>query len=142
MPVGVYVYFNGNCREAVDFYSRVFSTKSPKFMAFGDAPPNPAMPMSEEAKNLIMHTELEIDGSKVMFSDVFPGSSYIAGNMISLIFNCRNLESMKVIFDQLKEGGAVEMELQATFWSQGYGFLVDKFGVGWQFNYDSGETNA
>lgn len=139
MPVGIYVYFNGNCREAVEFYAQVFATEKPKIMAFGDAPPNPNMTIPEGAKNLIMHTELDIDGSKVMFSDTYPGSPFITGNNISLIFSSKSLEEMKVIFNQLKEGGTVTMELQATFWSQGYGSLIDKYGVGWQFNYDSGE---
>ena len=49
------------------------------------------------------------------------------------------MDEIKSIFNKLKEGGTVSMELQETFWSKYYGFVVDKFGIGWQVNYDSGE---
>jgi len=142
MPVEVYINFNGNCREAVEFYAQIFGAGKPQIMTFGDAPPNPEMSMPEEAKSLVMHTELTISGSRVMFSDVFPGTPYTSGNNISLVLNMDNLEEMKSIFNQLKTGGTVIMELQETFWSKGYGYLSDRFGVGWQFNYGSHREGA
>ncbi|MDQ0200441.1 VOC family protein [Neobacillus ginsengisoli] len=139
MSVDVYLNFNGNCREAVEFYAQVFGTEKPKFMTFGESPPNPEYPLPEEAKNLIMHTRLNIDGSNVMFSDVFPGMPFIEGNNINLSFVSKNLDEVKSSFNKLKEGGTVGMELQETFWSKCYGQLTDKFGIHWQFNYDNGE---
>jgi uncharacterized glyoxalase superfamily protein PhnB len=68
-----YINFNGNCREAVRFYAEAFGVPQQKIMAFGDMPPDPGFPLSEESKNLVMHTYLEIADSKVMFSDVPPG---------------------------------------------------------------------
>ncbi len=76
MAVDAYLNFNGNCREAVEFYAQVFGTEEPKLMTFGQAPPNPEYPLPEEAKNLIMHTRLTIFGSNVMFSDTFPGMPF------------------------------------------------------------------
>lgn len=134
MSVGVYIYFDGNCREAVDFYTQVFNTEKPKIMAFGAMPANPQMPIPEEAKNRIMHTELTIGGSTVMFSDTFPGTPHIVGNNVCLMVDSDNVNELKTWFDQLKAGGRVQMELQETFWSKCYGFLIDKFGIGWQFN--------
>lgn len=71
MSVDVYINFNGNCREAVEFYAQVFGTETPQIMTFGETPPNPEFPLPDEAKNLVMHTRLNIEGSNVMFSDVF-----------------------------------------------------------------------
>ncbi|WP_391559672.1 VOC family protein [Robertmurraya sp.] len=139
MAVDVYINFNGNCREAVEFYAQVYGTDQPQFMTFGDAPPNPEFTLPEEAKNLIMHTRLNIIGSNVMFSDVFPGMPFVAGNNISLAVVSKNMEEIRSSFSKLKEGGTVRMELQETFWSKCYGSLTDKFGIEWQFNYDSGE---
>lgn len=141
MSVDVYINFNGNCREAVEFYAQVFETEQPQFMTFGEAPPNPEYPLPEEAKNLIMHTRLSIDGSNVMFSDVFPGMPFNAGNNISLSIVSNNMEKIKSYFAKLKNGGTVGMELQETFWSKCYGSLTDKFGIEWQFNYDSGDMH-
>jgi PhnB protein len=138
MPVQVYLNFNGNCREAVEFYSKVFQTEQPQIMTFGDSPSDPQFPMTDEIKKLIMHTFLMIEGSKVMFSDVPPDMPFIQGNNISLILGSNNIEKLKSMFHQLKEGGTVQMDLQETFWSKCYGFVTDKYGIGWQFNYDDG----
>ncbi|MCL6458542.1 MAG: VOC family protein, partial [Gorillibacterium sp.] len=138
MAIDVYMYFNGNCREVVDFYAQVFETDKPRIMTYGEAPPSPEFVLPEEAKNLIMHAQLNIVGSNVMFSDVFPGSPFIAGNNISLTIVNNNIETIKVLFNKLKEGGKVSMELQETFWSKCYGSLKDKFGIDWQLSYDNG----
>ncbi|WP_141434219.1 VOC family protein [Bacillus sp. 03113] len=140
MSVDVYLNFNGKCREAVEFYAQVFGTDEPQIMTFGEAPPHPDFPLPEEAKNLVMHTRLNIDGSNVMFSDVFPGMPFIEGNNVTLAFINKDINEIKSIFHKLKEGGTVGMELQETFWSKLYGQVTDKFGIHWQLNYDNGES--
>ncbi|MCX7749043.1 MAG: VOC family protein [Clostridia bacterium] len=137
MAVNAYIRFNGNCREAVEFYAQVFGTGQPKIMTFGDVPSDPQFPLPNEAKNLVMHTQLHISGSTVMFSDSPPGMPYIAGNNFSLAIVSKNLDEIKSWFHKLKEGGKVILDLQETSWSKCYGFLTDKFGIGWQFNYES-----
>ncbi|KQU22537.1 MULTISPECIES: VOC family protein [Peribacillus] len=139
MSVDVYINFNGNCREAVEFYAQVFGTETPQIMTFGETPPNPEFPLPDEAKNLVMHTRLNIEGSNVMFSDVFPGMPFVEGNNISLAVVNKNMDEIKSIFNKLKEGGTVVMDLQETFWSKLYGQVTDKFGIIWQLNYDTGE---
>lgn len=138
MSLGVYINFNGNCREAVEFYADVFGTEKPKFMTFGDVPPNPEFPHREEIKNLIMHTVLMIHGSAIMFSDISPEFPFQAGDNISLVLSMDNMDEMRTLFQRLKEGGEVEMELQETFWSKLYGYVRDKYGIWWQLSY-SGE---
>lgn len=139
MAIDVYLNFNGNCREAVEYYAEVFGTETPKFMTFGDSPQDPNYPLPEEAKNLIMHTRLNINGSNVMFSDTFPGMPFVEGNNISLSYQSNNMEEITSLFNKLKEGGKVGMELQETFWSKAYANLTDKFGIQWQLNFDNGE---
>lgn len=139
MAVNVYINFNGNCREAVEFYADVFGTEKPQIMTFGDTPPNPAFPLPEEAKNLIMHAKLNITGSTVMFSDNFPGSDYVVGTNVSLSVTSTDIDEVKSLFDKIKVGGNVFMELHETFWSKCYGNVTDKFGIEWQFSYDNGE---
>jgi len=136
MSVDVYLNFNGNTREVVEFYTKVFGTERPQMMTFGDAPPNPEYPLPEEAKDLIMHTRLTINGSNVMFSDTFPGSPFVIGNNVSLAYVGEDIDEIKMIFHKLCDGGKVEMELQETFWSKCYGSVTDKFGIHWMFNYE------
>lgn len=139
MGVEVYLVFNGNCREAVEFYKEAFNTEQPEYMTFADAPPNPDFVIPEEAKSLIMHTYLMIDGSRVMFSDNFPGMPYTVGNNISVTVVSDDEGFIRSSFEKLQAGGNVSMPLQETFWSKCFGSLKDKFGVEWQLSLDSGE---
>ncbi len=75
MGVEVYLVFNGNCREAAEFYAEVFKTEKPVIQTFGEAHNDPNFEMPEEAKNLVMHTRLNIAGSRVMFSDTLARST-------------------------------------------------------------------
>lgn len=136
MPVEVYLNFNGNCREAAMYYAKVFETDAPQIMTFGDTPPNPEYPLPEEAKDLVMHTRLNINGSTVMFSDVFPGMPFIQGNNVSLSLLSQDEDKLRTWFSRLQDGGTVSMELQETFWSKCYGNLTDRFGIEWQFNLE------
>ncbi|MEH7239146.1 VOC family protein [Bacillus sp. JJ1562] len=139
MSVDVYLVFNGNCREAVEFYAKVFNCETPKIMTFGQSPQSPEYQLPEEAKDLVMHSRLNIDGSNVMFSDNFPGQPYTVGDNVTLALISKNVNDLKSWYEQLKDGGTVVMELQETFWSKLYGQVTDKFGIQWQINYDSGE---
>lgn len=129
-----YLNFNGNCRDAVAFYEEVFGTEKAKLITFSDLPENPDFPMPKEAKNLIMHAELEICGSRIMFSDLFPGAPFTSGGQISIAIISDNKEKLKQYFLKLREGGTVEMEPGEVPWSGYYGSLVDRYGVNWQLN--------
>lgn len=136
MAVQVYINFNGNCREAVDYYSKVFETEQPKFLLFGDAPADDSFPLTDEAKKLVMHTELNIEDGRIMFSDVPPGMPFTQGNNITLTVVTNDTEKIRKAFERLKEGGNVMMDLQETFFSKLYGFVIDKYGIGWQLSYE------
>ncbi|MGJ7921227.1 VOC family protein [Neobacillus sp. LXY-4] len=140
MAVEVYLTFNGNCREAMEFYAEAFGSAKPEIMSFGEAPPNPDFQLPDEAKNLVMHSRVTISGSNVMASDTYPGSPYTVGNNVSVTVITKDVDELKTAFNKLKEGGKVGMELQETFWSKCYGMLTDKFGVAWQFSHESDET--
>ncbi len=136
MPVQPYINFNGNCREAVEYYTKVFGAAKPEIMSFGDAPEDMDFPVTEETKDLVMHTALEIEGSTVMFSDVPPGMPFILGNNIGLVIISKDMDRIRSMFNALKAEGTVVMDLQETFWSKLYGMVTDKFGIAWQFHHD------
>ena len=143
MRFDIYLFFNGNCREAVSFYADVFKTDPPEISTYGDMPPDhEASPndfVTEESKDLVMHTSLYVNGNALMFSDVLPGMQHVVGNNFSITISSDNMDEIRTLFNRLKEGGSVEMDLQETFWSKAFGMLTDKFGVNWQITYDGGE---
>jgi len=109
MGVEVYLVFNGNCREAAEFYAEAFNTEKPVIQTFGETPTDPNFEMPEEAKNLVMHTRLNIAGSRVMFSDTWPGQPYTVGNNVTVAVISDDEEYLRKSFDALKEGGQVVM---------------------------------
>ena len=140
MSVNPYINFPGNCREAVEYYAGVFQTGKPAMMTFGEMPPDPNFAVPEEAKDLVLHARLQISGTSVMFSDLFPGMKSTVGNNISLTVISTSRDEILNGFNKLREGGTVQMDLQQTFWSKLYGDLTDKYRIHWQFSLDSGET--
>ncbi|HMM69497.1 VOC family protein [Gudongella oleilytica] len=135
MSVSVYLNFDGNCKEAVEYYRSVFRADPQQIMTFGEGPSDPAYPIPEEAKDRIVHTFLDIKGMRLMFSDIWPGMEFIVGNNMSMIVVDKDMDEIKRLYEELKEGGKVEMELQETFWSKAYASIVDRFGVCWQLSH-------
>lgn len=99
-------------------------------MRYGEAPPNPAFPIREEDKNLVLHAEMTISGTKLNFSDTQDTVS--EGSMISLAVDFKTEGEVREAFEQLMQGGEVLMELAPQFFSPLYGWVIDKFGVSWQ----------
>lgn len=126
-----YLVFNGNCEAAVNFYQAALGGEI-QILHFGDAPPNPAFPVPDHVKNLVLHAELRKDGHVIRFSDTFPNTPYNTGNNISFSLEFDTKEATEAMFKVLSEGGSIEMELQETFFSPLYGKFTDKFGVMWQ----------
>lgn len=138
MAMEIYMYFDGNAAEAIEFYSKVFETEVNEIMTYGDMPSDPDVVIPENQKALILNASLTINGTYVMFSDVFPemnDTPLIKGNSITLVISKNDKEYIKNLFDKLKEGGKVEMELGETFWSEIFGSVCDKFGNTWELNY-------
>ncbi len=135
MAFDVFLNFDGNCREAVEFYAKVFKTGKPKFMTYGEAPGGGT---DKKDKDRILYSSLPIYGCNVMFSD-FPSSmKFIRGNSIGLTIGTEDKEEVKYLFNELKKNGTVHMDLQKTFWSDLYGMVTDKYGILWHLSYASG----
>jgi len=134
--------FFGNCRETVAFYAKVFKTDKARIMTYGEMPPDPNYPLSDEVKNLVANTMLMIKDNVIMFSDTPPGMPFTQGNNITIIISSDDMDEIKTLYEKLKEGGTVGMKLQETFWSKAYGTLTDKFGIGWQVNFDNGQMTT
>ncbi len=141
MSLNTYIRFNGNCRQAVEYYAEVFGCQKPNLMTFGQFHSEADFPMSEEVKNQVMHTSLSIDGHDIMFSDCPPGMPITQGNNFSLAYSSQDRDLITRIFHCLRDsGGQVIMELSETFWSDCYGSIIDKFGISWQFTHDIGKA--
>ena len=135
MALEIYLNFEGNCYEAVSFYSKIFKTEMQNVMYYSDMPENPDFPLTDEVKKMVLHTFLNINVTTVMFSDCPPNIPLKFGNNTALVINKDNTEEIKELFNALKEDGTVVMDLQETFWSRLYAFVEDKYGILWHLIY-------
>ena len=137
--VNAYLTFNGNCKEAFDFYKSVFGGEYPYVGTFADMPPTDGKPLSEADKKRIMHISLPISKETIIMGSDTTGewaSHYKAGNNFSLSLNAGSKDEADRLFHALSAGGQVTMPLQDTFWGAYFGMWTDKFGINWMVNYD------
>ncbi|MGL4670559.1 MAG: VOC family protein [Methanobacteriaceae archaeon] len=125
-----YIVFNGNCEEAMKLYEKVFKSNDSEIMRYSDAPEDPDFLITDEMKNLVLHGEMTIDGTVFNFSDTY--EEYIPGNIMSIAVKLDSEEEIKRIFNELKEGATIHMDIEPTFFSPMYGVLTDRFGLNWQ----------
>lgn len=138
MSLNVYLNFEGNSREAIQTYAKIFRVPVPEIMRFGDVPPAPGMPPTPpEVMDLVMHCQLDYAGSCIMFSDTFPGMTLNQGNNVQLLLGLKDLDELSRVFNELAAEGTITMPLQETFWTKAYGALIDKFGIHWQVNFEA-----
>ena len=132
MQLEMFINFNGDCREAVEFYAKVFKSTVNNLMTYGDAPPDPNYTVPEADKNRVMYAGIPFGGMTVMFMDYPSGSSMTAGDNIHPTISTDDKDEVTRLFNELKAGGVVCMELGKTFFSEWYGMVRDKFGITWQ----------
>ena len=138
MAVVAYINFKGNCREAIGFYADVFGAQAPEIKTYGSQ--GGEFPLPEAVKDLVMHAELNIMGTTVMLSDVFDADTYQVGNNISLTLISDDQKALEDAFHKLEIGGQVTVPLQQTFWTNLYGYVIDRYGVGWQVSHEAAKS--
>lgn len=131
MLFDVFVYFDGNAKEALDFYGRIFNSTPSTIMTFKDSPPMEGITLSEEDLDKILYADFKIGNNTVMISDTYPGQEFNRGNNITLTVGLDNEKELERVFNELSQGGEVTMELKKTFFSEKYGEITDKFGIYW-----------
>ncbi|MCC6589473.1 MAG: VOC family protein [Bryobacterales bacterium] len=132
MGINPYIAFQGNCREAVEFYKQALGAKVLFSQTFGESPMRDAAPADK-----IMHCSIQAGNSTIMMcDDPRPGSQPAGGN-ISLAIGLNDAEQAKQVFANLSDGGAVIMPLEKTFWADAFGMLTDRFGVKWMINCET-----
>lgn len=133
MKPNLHLSFAGNCREAFDFYAKTLNGKIELAMTYGESP------MAEQCgpadKDLIMHTALQLENMVLMGADAPPGR-FQKPQGFSIALGPKTLAESERVFAALSAGGEVVMPMQKTFWSPGFGMLVDRFGIPWMVSTD------
>lgn len=129
MPVQPYLFFDGRCEEAIEFYRQALGAEVEMLMRYKESPA--PMPPGTHAgfDNKVMHASLRIGDGSVMMSDDCTGHPDFQGFSLSL--QAASETEARQRFDALSVGGKVHMPLGKTFYSPCFGMVVDRFGVSW-----------
>jgi PhnB protein len=126
-----YLFFKGNCEEAVEFYRQALGAVVEFSIRFQESPePPPPGMVPPNWGDKIMHTSFKVGQTTVMASDgCGPEANGFQGFSLSL--SVATEAEADRYFNALAAGGKVTMPLNQTFWSPRFGMLEDKFGIGW-----------
>jgi PhnB protein len=128
MQVQPYLFFDGRCQEAIDFYRQALGAEVVMQMAFKDSPEPANTPPG--AADKVMHATLKIGDTQVMMSDGMCGGKPTF-NGFSLSLTPPDDAAAQRVFAALADGGAVNMPLAKTFFASSFGMVNDRFGVAW-----------
>jgi PhnB protein len=128
MQVEPYLFFDGKCDEALEFYKKAVGAKQTMLMRFKDAPDKSMLTPSTE--NKVMHAQVEIGDAKVLMSDGrCQGKTNFQG--FGLAISAKTEAEAEKMFAALGDGGQVMAPMSKTFFSPRFGMVTDKFGVLW-----------
>lgn len=136
MNLEVYLYFKGNCREAMEFYKSVFGGEL-KLTTYADSKVPAPEGMNDEA---LMHAVLEGGDIKLMASDTAKASPQT--KKVSLSLGGTDEAKMRKVFGKLSAGGNIFQPLDKAPWGDLFGSFTDKFGVDWMMNIGLGADNV
>ncbi len=131
--IKTYLTFNGNCREAMQFYCQCLGGEL-TLQTIEESPLAEKMPAS--MKDLILHASLKRGDMEILASDMVAEEGLIKGNAVSLMLDCSTEEDIKAAYISLSEGGKATHELELTFFGALFGDLVDRYGNHWLLHFD------
>ncbi len=133
MHIIPYLNFDGTCAEAFRYYEQALGGRIATIQTIGDTPMKDQHPPEHHGR--VMHVRLEVGGQILMGSDSQPGH-HAKPQGITVMLQVKDPADGARAFTALGEGGRVTMPFDKTFWSPGFGMLVDRYGIPWMVNCD------
>jgi PhnB protein len=131
MQAHAHLHFNGNCREAFNFYAHTLGGKIVFAMTFGEAPG--AENVAPETRNQIVHARIDLGAQFLLGCDT-PVEHYHVPQGFNVMVGVDEPAEAERIFNSLAEGGSISMPFRETFWAHRFGMCTDRFGIPWMVN--------
>jgi PhnB protein len=131
MQVHPYLNFNGNCKEAFQFYEKALGGKIEMIQTHEDSPMKDHVPPNWNEK--ILHARMRIGDTILMASDS-PPDAYRKPQGLYVSLNIEEPEDADRIYNSLVKGGSAQMPIQETFWAKRFAMLSDRYGTPWMIN--------
>jgi PhnB protein len=139
MQVNPYLFFDGQCKEAFEFYAELLGGKIEAMLTHEGTPAADHVPAEWRSK--IIHARLVLGNQVLMGSDA-PPQHQQKPQGFSVNINLESPAEAERIFNALKENGNVAMPFGETFWAVRFGMLVDRFGIPWMVNCEKAAQKA
>ena len=138
ITINPYIYFDGNCEEAFNFYEAVFRKKISHMSKYGDVPKSDKN-LFQESDEKIMHVTLPISNETMLngSDNSLAYKEMIGYKSFSLIIHVDSKEEVDRIFEKLSENGQIKVHAGLTFWGAYYGQCIDQFGINWKITLKS-----
>lgn len=127
--IGHYLMFDRNCSQALDAYEEAFGACVRSIRRYGDMPARPGFSISQEDQGLILNACIEIDGAELMCADMSGPCACGNNQYVSVVLD--DPKRAQRIWDVLRQGGDIFMELAPSFFADLHGSLRDRFGICW-----------
>jgi PhnB protein len=139
MQVQPYLYLDGRCEEALEFYRRALGAEVTSLMRYEDSPePPPPGMVPPGSGRKVMHASFRVGQTVLLASDGSCGGK-LDFKGFSLSLTAANDAEAERLFAALAEGGQVQMPLTKTFFSSRFGMVADRFGMSWMVYVAPGE---
>jgi PhnB protein len=131
MQLSTSLSFNGQCEAAFKFYQECLGGRIQTMMTWGESPMADQVP--PEWRDKIIHTSLIVGETGLIGSDAPPGR-FEEPRGLAVTIQIEEVAEGERIFRKLSENGKVQMPFAKTFWADGFGMCVDRFGIPWMVN--------
>ena len=136
--INSYLTFNGNCREAMNFYKDCLGGEL-NLQSIGESPLADKMPA--QMKDCIVHATLTNNNLILMGSDMVGEQGLVKGNNVSLAINCSSEKEIETFYEKLSAAGNKDHALEQSFWGATFGDLTDKYGNHWLLHYEKNKQS-
>jgi PhnB protein len=133
MSLNPYLYFDGQCEEAFNFYEKCLGGKITFMLTYEKSPMADRTPPGYAKK--ILHAGLASPDGVLEGCDAPPGE-YKKPQSFCVMLRPKDASEAEHIFNALAEGGTVQMPIGETFWAVRFGMVVDRFRMPWLINYE------
>ena len=129
--IAPHLTFDGQCREAIQMYQQIFGGTIATMLTYGDSPI--ASQIDPRWHSRIVHATLQFGESEFTGADLMP-HDYRKPEGFFVTVTIEEATLAEKIFQQLAQNGEVRLPFQSTFWSPGFGVVIDQYGVPWEIN--------
>lgn len=133
MQLNTYLNFNGNCREAFDFYARHLNGAITMVMTHAQGPQPDAF--GPEFRDAVMHARLALSGTELFGADMPPGR-WEPMRSAYLTLRVPSNEEAERVYGALTQGGEIFMPLEETFFAHRFAMFRDRFGINWMLLHE------